>query len=528
MTRRYFLAAGLLSAFAVLAGCTSTDRSTDPVDEPPSTIGRGDSVLSAWRYETAQTVGRLLVSKGDTVALLQPTIGRRRSLEYTAALAMRSARSADLALPPLRDGLFDADEADQVYVSWLVVRQAGSRAGFPTETVRSALVARLRTLAGPVVRGEVELSATYLLARDTLKLLGDRPPAVPAADYCGRLGGARDLISGSVWLRLAAARGTGCRTEDVERVTGFAAERMDDRGGAVTLQTAAEVRAAGDVLEAAHQQPRVPQVCPALLTERRQYGVRTAREPGAYLACADAEVAAGQTPELSEQVVSWLDLLVRTQGKLPEDQRIDALGLLYETQTLKLLQFQPALLASARSVPGPDDSSDVERRLLVAFARGEIAQGTSANVRGAPAMLTAAAALAGGDCPTAGWLAAGVAAISDGADIDEQFRRAVLVAAARRCAPSSLEAAAAAPLAKAAAIEAAAGPESHLLDVWKAAEVRCLLDGRSGLTPDRVRAMLPDYSLANPEFDVSLDSLYASVRLSLIAEGGCAGAFWDL
>lgn len=535
---------------ALVTGCGPQASRGEPSGiEPLTALGNGNTPLAAWRFTTAETAGRLLAKQGETVTLMQASGARRPTEELTAALALRSVKKYDLAgrmasSMGRQTKLFEADGADPIFVTWLTIRLLGSDPAFPAGSMAAAVKQRMAGLTKRVAVGDAEAAGLYVLGREVLDLLGEkRQVSINTPNPCSRLasaGSAGDLVSASTWFEFASIAHQRCPAGSVALVLDLAVRRLASRDGAVGAGVAAELRSAGEVVKLAGKKPSSPAVCQVLLDERSSGGVRLVRDTMVYLVCVDAMMAAGEEPRFSNDVLSWLDLIVVTEGRLPDQQSLDAMGLLYETQVLQMLKFRPDVIEAARAGGITGNPNDQVNKAIVAFARGglpsfepEAAAPRDPSALGSRAMLLAASVLAGGRCPEKPELSFGAASTrSDRADIDTLFRMAVILKGWQKCRGKPSAPDASGSILKAAqAMERSlgiAGKNSDLLGIWKAEEIRCLLGGHSQFSETTMMQLLPDYSLKNPRFDLSLDTLYASVRLSEIVDGGCARAFWEV
>ncbi|WP_410787469.1 hypothetical protein [Kribbella sp. C-35] len=513
MRRQHLLVAGIgLALLATSAGCAA----------PPAASERS-SPLATWRATTAETVGRLLVEQGDGATIGLPTGVPRPTDTLAAGITLQLAQRPTPSVDELRAnrGLLQAEGTDPLFVTWLAAR-------FSTKTLdRDKVTAAARQRMANLAKGTPEAAGAYLTGSDLLRLLGATPPApAPTPSACQQLTSAlaqQDLINASTWSELAAAAGRPCSTEATKDLIGLAQTRLAAKDGVVGPYTAAELWAGQRVLAAAGRAPVVPALCPALLTEKRS--LRISRDTMTYLACADASIAKGDRPDLSDDVASWLDLVVRTRGRLAEQQTLDPMGKLYETQSLHLLGFPSDVLATVRADRTSGGGDDVEARLLRAFAQGQVpAAELPAGANASAVMLSAASVLGGAQCPRTVPRDFTAARVGAAPDTDALFREALVAKALERCGGNST-AWTASVLKRLAVAERSLG--NDLIGRWKAQESHCVLTGRPTLSETAALRLLPNYSLTNPKFELSLDSLYAGVRLSEIVDRGCAGAFWD-
>ncbi|TDD59160.1 hypothetical protein E1263_16020 [Kribbella antibiotica] len=524
MRAQRVMTVGLGFLLAALCGCAGPAERSAP---PP--VSERSSPLAEWRLSTGTTIGRLLVKQGKAATIAQPS-GQPVVTEALAAgvaleLAQRPGKVS--VKPPVKAGLVQVDGVDPFFATWLAVR-ASSRA-VSRDTAAKAAQRRMTDLATGLSRGSVEAAGAYVAGRDLLRLLGvtpPRPPAVPTA--CSLVTSAvrdQDLVAASVWSELAIAAGSPCSPPVAKKLLDLAEARLAAQDGVVGLYTAAQLWAGQKVLAAAGRNPVLPAVCTALLTERRT--IRINRDTLSYLACADAVGATGARPQLSDDVANWLDLVVKTQGRLAGQLTIDSMAKLYQTQTLRALRFPADVIATVRSGRTTDGSTDIEAKPLNAFAAGELPS-SEVPAKASPSMvfLAAAGVLGGAACPKnpqAQFTPQRVGAA--GPDVDALFREAIAAKALERCGGKSATWAASV-LKRLGVAEKSLGDRP--LDWWKAQESRCVLSGRPTLTAKNTLRLLPDYSLDNPEFELSLDSLYGAVRLSEIVDKGCARPFWDV
>lgn len=517
-------------AAVVVAGCGITGgRAEQPAQPAPLSEPRqAGTPLAAWQAKTAETVTRLLAKQGDAVTVLQPSGQPRPAEALAAALTLHQAGKQTEAVTASvgKSGLFEADGFDPLFVSWLTIRSPQAR--FSRVAVARAAKQQMASQSALVVAGDAEAAGAYLIGHDLLELLSTPPPAPPKVPTaCSRVAAAiktKDLVSASTWSEIASASRQPCPKPVAEALADLAKERLGDREGVVGPYTAAEIWSGEKALKLAGRPATVPAICPALLAE--QAAVRVVRDTMAYLACADAVESTGTLPHLSDDVISRLDLIVKTGGQLPDHQSLDAMGKLYETQTLRVLRFRSDLIAAARLGTTTANPADPTTKLVNAFTQGKPAPtDLPATASGGEVMLSAAAVLAGEPCPQRADQKFAAARAEPGTDADSLLRVAVVLKARERC-THPVAGADAAVLQELAAAEGALG--NDLIGWWKAEEARCLLAGRSDLSSEALLRMLPDYSLTNPRFDLSLDTLYASVRLSEIVDSGCGRPFWDI
>ncbi|WP_405058092.1 hypothetical protein OG474_35870 [Kribbella sp. NBC_01505] len=517
MRRKHLVPA--VAGLLLVAGCGGPAGQT-AVSEPPSQ-------LAAWRATTGTTVSRLLVKQGDGAVIGQPSGLPSTTDTFAAAITLQLADRPGVTVdaPWGKNGLVDKEGADSLFVTWLAARASTSK--LPRETVERAVQQRMAGLSKDLAKGSLEAAGAYLSGGDLLRLLKLAVPApLPVPGACAQATKAlaeQDLIAASTWSELAAAR-QPCAAKTVDALAALAKTRLAARDGDIGPYTAAELWAGQRALVLAKQSPVVPAVCPALLSEKRS--IRVSRDTMTYLACADAVTSTGARPALSDDVAGWMRLVVETDGKLAEQQTLDGMGKLYETQTLRALGFSSDVLTAVRTNRATDSAGSVEGDALRAFTEGRLpAPELPKQASEAAVLLASASVLGGAKCPATAPRDFTAKKAGAGSDSDALFREAVAAKALERCGGDSA-AWAASVLKRLPAAEGALG--NDLIGWWKAEEARCVLGVRPSLTEQSALRLLPDYSLGNPKFDLSLDTLYAAVRLSEIADSGCARPFWDV
>jgi len=250
---------------------------------------------------------------------------------------------------------------------------------------------------------------------------------------------------------------------------------------------------------------------------------------------------------MSTDVSRSLKTTVAYRGTLSERQRTNALGILYTVRSLEILGFRRNVIErAANSAPLVDRDDAGRDRVLLEMARRTVNRGESSQealAKNLPqdlslrnAEVLAAVVLAAKRCNseavsrlerdyTAPWSSSTSGLLS---------RRALVYRALRNCAPAGLTAAQnedgarmLQEIRRKASSPAKPGDPNSILDLWQAQEAICAM-GEEPTVGSAVAAVLPNVAPDQPALNSSHLVLYASARLTVMADGRCEGAWWDV
>lgn len=512
---RLVLLTGLAVLTLALPGCSGPLRA-----EGRFHLRNDGTWIARWQNETASLVDTLLRPTAGGVAIASTTGAESASDELEAAAAEALLGYHSSAGRHSISNLSSEADSEPLFLAWLAREIVGARV--PTDGAQ--IRARLRALADRFKRHSPAAVTAYWYGINLLQQLRLPVPTQLATRVCPAptdVDSTRFVLT-AISIRIGVAcRGLAGQASDATKV-------LQSAPGDIGVIAMSNELAAATLLETSHRRIWLPQTCQLLLTEHQEFWEY--RPTFAYFVCSEINAHAVNHLSATRTVLRELDTISRSRGAINSITSYNPLAVLYMTQIVANLGFEPSVISAVRDGASPVRSGpqdEVYAQLLrptwpdgvapVAVVRSTDPEVATAY---ATAVVTRSA-----HCSSA-WRPQKVlaAAMQQGDSAEAYWTSTMIEIALSKCSRQPI-----APHVIAALHHWLRTLESQLLMIhgpssairlWRVTEAGCLLTDQSSLNANELRGHLTDYGSAYP-LSVDIGQLQAETSLAAMARNGC-------